>query len=295
MNSLVKITLRWSAYPLTLLCGILFYYSLIHSGISLAVASFSTAIICGLGIVTVLEILLPYRKEWAPKGFEINTDLIFMLFVQVGIPKILTLYFTLGLVTLFDTNEWYLAQVWPQSWPVWMQMLLLMVTADFFRYWLHRAMHTWIPLWQLHAVHHSVTKLYWLNVGRFHPFDKCLQFIFDVLPFIILGVSQEVVTLYFVIYAINGFFQHSNIDIRLGWLNYIVSGPELHRWHHSRTVKQSNNNYGNNLIVWDLIFGTYFFPGDTSVKALGLLNPDYPTSFLGQLKAPFIKGMDKPK
>jgi hypothetical protein len=31
------------------------------------------------------------------------------------------------------------------------------------------------------------------------------------MPFIALGVSQEVVMLYFVVYAINGFFQHSNI------------------------------------------------------------------------------------
>jgi len=36
-------------------------------------------------------------------------------------------------------------------------------------------------------------------------------------------------------------------------------------------------------------------PCDQAVKTLGVLNPDYPTGFLGQLKAPFIRGMDKPQ
>jgi len=295
MNNMVVSSLRWMAYPLTLIFGVFFYASLTHVGISIAIASFIAVIVCGACIVTALEIFLPYRKEWTPQPDEIKIDLMFMMLVQVGLPKILTIYCTLGLIHLVDMNELYLASTWPQHWPLWLQVLLMMLAADFFRYWLHRAMHTWVPLWSFHAVHHSVTKLYWLNVGRFHPIDKCLQFLFDVIPFIVLGVSQDVVMLYFVIYAINGFFQHSNIDVRLGWLNYIVSGPELHRWHHSKTVKQSNNNYGNNFIVWDLIFGTYFLPCDQAVKTLGVLNPDYPTGFLGQLKAPFIRGMDKPQ
>ena len=28
-------------------------------------------------------------------------------------------------------------------------------------------------------------------------------------------------------YAIHGFFQHSNIQLRLGWLNYVFSLPEF--------------------------------------------------------------------
>jgi sterol desaturase/sphingolipid hydroxylase (fatty acid hydroxylase superfamily) len=132
-----------------------------------------------------------------------------------------------------------------------------------------------------------------VNVGRFHPIEKAIQYLFDALPFIILGVSEEVLALYFVFYGINGFFQHCNIELRLGWLNYVVSGPELHRWHHSRKTRESNSNYGNNLIVWDIIFRTYFLPKDQMVGDLGLLNPNYPLGFLSQMKTPFIKGIDK--
>ncbi len=120
-----------------------------------------------------------------------------------------------------------------------------------------------------------------------------MQYLFDALPFLLLGVADTVLASYFVFYAINGFFQHSNCAIRLGWLNYIVSGPELHRWHHSRVPGESNSNYGNNLILWDLLFGSYFLPKDRSVGTLGLINRDYPSSFPAQFGAPFTKGLDK--
>ena len=35
---------------------------------------------------------------------------------------------------------------------------------------------------------------------------------------------------------------------------------ELHRWHHSKELKEANSNYGGNLIIWDIIFGTRFLP-----------------------------------
>jgi sterol desaturase/sphingolipid hydroxylase (fatty acid hydroxylase superfamily) len=99
--------------------------------------------------------------------------------------------------------------------------------------------------------------------------------------------------LYFVFYAINGFFQHCNIDLRMGILNFIISGPQLHRWHHSVEIQESNTNYGNNLIVWDLLFRTWFLPGARDVGILGLVNREYPLDFLSQLKTPFVKGLDK--
>ena len=116
---------------------------------------------------------------------------------------------------------------------------------------------------------------------------------YDALPFVVLGVSPEVLALYFVFYGLNGFFQHCNIEMRMGFLNYIISGPELHRWHHSKFGEESNNNYGNNLIIWDLLFGTWFLPSDREVGDLGLINRNYPLGFMHQLGTPFVGGLDK--
>ena len=295
MNNKIRSVLTWTVYPGVMTISLGIYYGLLAEGFSLALSSFASSIVGGLVFITLLEIVLPYRKEWLPSKGEIKIDLIFMLLIQVGLPKLLTILTAVYLISFTQTHGLHLEGYWPHQWPAWKQMLFMMFFADFFRYWLHRAAHEWIPLWRVHAVHHSVQKLYWLNVGRFHPIDKSLQFIVEIMPFIFLGVSDEVTTLYFVIYAIKGFFQHSNVDTKLGWLNYIISGPELHRWHHSKTIKESNTNYGNNVIVWDILFGTFLYPKDREVGELGLLNRHYPAGFLAQMKTPFIKGIEKAK
>ena len=93
--------------------------------------------------------------------------------------------------------------------------------------------------------------------------------------------------LYYLAYATNGFFQHCNISLRYGVLNYIVGSAETHRWHHSRVPRESNANYGNTVIVWDVLFGTWFLPNEREVEQLGLQDPGYPRAFLRLMRAPF--------
>lgn len=54
----------------------------------------------------------------------------------------------------------------------------------------------------------------------------------------------------------------------------------------------------NNLIIYDRLLGTYFHPErqvDSSrhIEEIGLINPDYPKDYLGQLAAAFKPGLDK--
>ena len=49
-----------------------------------------------------------------------------------------------------------------------------------------------------------------------------------------------------------GMFIRSNIDVRLGKLQYIINGPEMHRWHHSDDEgREYQNNYATKLAFWD--------------------------------------------
>lgn len=72
-------------------------------------------------------------------------------------------------------------------------------------------------------------------------------------------------------------------------MNYVFSMAELHRWHHSLRLKEANANYGNNIILWDIVFGTFFHPRDRDAsEAVGLSNmPDFPRDYLGQILSPF--------
>jgi ornithine lipid hydroxylase len=268
------------------MAGAIFAYAALRAvGTPLILAPYLAVLVFG-PLILVGERLLPYRADWRPTSRDFWIDGIYMTLVQVLLPLALAW----GVVWVMQRGlrgASLIWDIWPSYWPIWAQVVLKIVAGDFFRYWLHRAAHTWPLLWRLHAVHHAAEKLYTTNVFRFHPAEKVLQFVGDSLPFILLGVGPEVLAAYFVFYSISGLFQHSNCDVRLAWLNYIVSGPEVHRWHHSKRIQESNANYAHSFVVWDLVFGTYFRPRDRDVDKLGLKDRDYPSTFLGQMMAPF--------
>jgi len=288
----VKRLIQYTAYPVILMGSVWANVSLMDAEWGLLVSTYLPVTIGTLSVIW-LEVQMPYRISWRPSGKEVAEDSVFLALVHVLWPKLLSVGIAFGVFDLLNGRDWPIYALWPQEWPIPLQALLMALMVDSTRYWLHRVSHEWTPLWQFHAVHHSPHRLYTLNVGRFHPIDKGLQFLLDSLPFIAMGVSPAVLSLYFVFYAVNGFFQHSNVDVKLGWLNYLMSGPELHRWHHSMVVQESNTNYGNHLIVWDWLFGTRYLPAQREVESLGLINRQYPTGFLKQMTAPFHPGLDK--
>jgi sterol desaturase/sphingolipid hydroxylase (fatty acid hydroxylase superfamily) len=285
---LLRDAIRWLVYPTLMAGALLLLAGLLDAGASLAWAPYVTA--AGVGTLVVLaEHVIPYRAEWQPRRAELLDDVLFLGLVQLALP--LALVWTVAwLAQGWIARHSAALALWPNDWPILAQLAMKIVLGDFLRYWLHRTAHTWTPLWRLHAVHHEPTKLYTTNVFRFHPAEKALQFLCDTLPFMLLGIGPEVLAYYFVFYAVSGLFQHSNCDLRLGWLNYLVSGPEVHRWHHSRRLAESNNNYAHSFVVWDLLFGTYFRPRDRKVEELGLRSRDYPSRFLALLAAPFARG-----
>ncbi|MDA0345954.1 MAG: sterol desaturase family protein [Verrucomicrobia bacterium] len=290
---MTKKVVQFSIYPTVIIGCFAVYHLLRLTELPIQLSTY-IAVFLGAFLVTGLECIFPHRNEWAPGRTDVGSDFTFMVVVQIVLPKLLSFFVAITLLRQLPSIE-SLNGIWPHGWPLALQAVIMLATADLFRYLLHRTSHEWSePLWRLHAVHHSPHKLYWLNVGRFHPIEKSIQFLLDALPFILLGVSEEVLALYFVFYAVNGFFQHCNIDVKLGLLNYLISGPELHRWHHSRLPHESNKNYGNNLIIWDVLFRSRYLPADREVQTLGLLNRDYPLDFLHQMQTPFIKGADQP-
>ncbi|MBK6536213.1 MAG: sterol desaturase family protein [Ignavibacteria bacterium] len=168
------------------------------------------------------------------------------------------------------------------SWPVWVQVLFFLVTHDFYIYWFHRWQHHNKILWRTHEAHHSPKTIDWLSGARSHSLEILINQTVEFAPIILLGAAPEVAIYKGMISAIWGMFIHSNIDVRLGKLQYFINGPEMHRWHHSDDGgKEYQNNFSTKLAVWDWLFGTAFFP-DPAIrkpKRFGLSDtPDYPLS-----------------
>jgi ornithine lipid hydroxylase len=271
-------------YPATLALAVLGFGLLLDGGAPIAVATYVPVFLTGVALL-VLERRFPERLPWRPHAADVRADAAFLALVQVALPRVLVL------VTVMLLSTWSHARAtagaWPHGWPFAAQTALMVLIVDFFRYWLHRACHHFPSLWRLHEVHHSPDILYVLNVGRFHPLEKMLHFAIDTAPFLVLGVAPQVIAGYFLLYSVNGFFQHSNLKLRYGWLNYVVGGAETHRWHHARDPKVAACNFGNTTIVWDLMFGTWHLPLHQSVEDIGVMSRAYPRGFLKQMSAPF--------
>jgi len=241
-------------------------------------------------IVATFERIIPEHLTWNESQADVRTDLTHGAISMVLLPPLLEMGLKL---LLLDLAIWLSAQaggsIWPHEWPLLLQMVPAMLISQFAEYWGHRAMHEVPLLWRLHATHHSPGRLYWLNAARFHPLDTSLLFCLGLTPLFILGAGPEVMLLITVWISVHGMFQHCNIRLRLGPLNYIFSMAELHRWHHSLRLEEANSNYGNNILFWDLVFGTVHYPKDREAsKHIGLSNlPNFPKTYIAQIISPW--------
>lgn len=252
-----------------------------------------TLIICqSLGAVAIIvaEQLWPFRPQWNRSHGDLRTDILHAIVSGVGTTQLIRPLVQAGGVAIAGALSRGVGfSLWPVEWPLVVQLALALVIVELPQYWLHRWQHEHDALWRFHAVHHSAPRLYWLNAARFHPVDLGLLYAVGYVPLVLLGCPEAVIMLFALFDAVFGMLQHSNIDVRLGPLNWIFSMAEPHRWHHSRTLNEANTNYGSNLMVWDLAFGTFFLPRErTPPENIGIANlPDFPTPYLAQLASPF--------
>lgn len=276
--------LAFTWYPLFVGLAIAAFAAMLSANFPPAIALYAPVALVGLAAV-LLPFWFPERREWNPSRAEVKADVAFLAAVQVLLPKALAV---LGVLALSNwahaagASDW-----WPHAWPLAAQVVVMLLAADFLRYWIHRACHRFDFLWRLHEVHHSPEILYALNTGRFHPLEKLLHFCADTVPFLLLGVAPQVFAGYFLLYAVNGLLQHSNVRLRYGWLNYLVGSAETHRWHHARDPRAAGCNFGSTTMLWDRLFGNWYLPKDAIVAEVGIQDRAYPKGFWSQILAPF--------
>jgi sterol desaturase/sphingolipid hydroxylase (fatty acid hydroxylase superfamily) len=68
------------------------------------------------------------------------------------------------------------------------------------------------------------------------------------------------------------FFQHTQIIKKLPYVDYFLNTPSHHRVHHSSNEEYINKNYGNTLIIFDRLFGTFKEEKEGVLIKYGLTN-----------------------
>jgi len=234
-------------------------------------------------VLALLERAMPHSREWLRNDGQVGVDLLHTLFNKGVAQIIITFAVFSGIAEWINVGG---DSIWPSGWPLVLQTVLGLLIVEVGLYWKHRLSHEATWLWRFHAVHHSVTRLWFFNTGKFHLVDTVTGLAVGMPVLLLLGAPQDVLVMVSAITAFIGILSHCNVEMRCGPLSYLFNTPTLHRWHHSMVPDEGNRNYGENLMLLDLLFGTFYLPPREPPVAIGIRYPMPPT-FLGQLKAPF--------
>lgn len=157
-------------------------------------------------------------------------------------------------------------------------MALAVVLSELVRYWWHRLGHEVQWIWRFHGIHHVLGKVNLANNNTVHFVDLFISSLLSAVPALVIGLPAEAIAIAMFFASFQSFFAHINTDVKLGWLGYLVMGPEHHRYHHSVKTEEALN-YSITITLWDHLFGTFLYRPDTAPNKVGIKNTnEYPDS-----------------
>src|SRR6266404_3990066 len=158
---------------------------------------------------------------------------------------------------------------------------------DFLYYWFHRILHNITVLWRVHSVHHSIEELNAVN-DYHHWLEDALRVPLILVPMsLLVRVDATVLIICIMILRFMGQMTHANSKISYGFLRYVIAEPRFHRIHHSLEERHFDKNFAFMFPMWDVIFGTAYFPARDEYPKTGLANQREPESVLEYVVSPF--------
>jgi alkylglycerol monooxygenase len=159
--------------------------------------------------------------------------------------------------------------------------ILLFIFTDFIWYWYHRLAHEINILWLAHVVHHQSEDFNYTVSARITVLQAFIRTGFwCILP--LMGFPAGMITSMLLVHGLYPFFIHTRLTGKLGILEYIMVTPSHHRVHHASNEIYLDKNYGDTLIIWDKLFGTFQKEKDEEAPVYGLTKPLKTHSFLWQ-------------
>ncbi|WBL21055.1 sterol desaturase family protein [Zunongwangia sp. HRR-M8] len=246
--------------------------------------------------VWILEIVLPWRKDQPilRKGFWLDGFYIlfnFFLFSLIGYNALSNIGVALfnDFLGLFGVENIVALNI--QNLPVWGQLMIMFVIADFIQWNVHRQLHRRSCLWQFHKVHHSVKQMGFAAQFRFHFMETIVYKTAQYIPLAMIGFGIQEFFIVHMFSVLIGHLNHANVGWNYGFLGYIFNNPKMHIWHHSKALPKSHPygmNFGLSLSIWDYLFKTAYIPKSGKNIELGFEGDDnFPESFKEQMVFPF--------
>jgi hypothetical protein len=102
----------------------------------------------------------------------------------------------------------------------------------------------------------------------------------SVLP--LIGFPAVMVAVFLIIHGLYPFFIHTQAFGRWGWFEKFMVTPTHHSVHHASNPEYLDKNYGDVLIIWDKLFGTFAQYREEVKPVFGLTKQLKSHSFLWQ-------------
>ncbi|AEB28228.1 sterol desaturase family protein [Francisella hispaniensis] len=247
-----------------------------------------------LFIVSLWELLAPVREQKISKQTRwinnlllafLNTLLLRLIFptVAVGV-AVFCQYYNLGLLNVVAI-------------PMWLKILIAFLALDFTIYLQHVLFHYLPLLWRFHKIHH-IDLDYDVTTGlRFHPVEIVLSMMIKFMAVFLVGAPVLAVIIFEIVLNGTSLFNHGNIRLPRyfdKFLRLFMVTPDTHRVHHSTILKETNSNFGFNLIWWDKLMGTYLAQPkkghiDMDIGLSEYTDPKQTQNLISMLKIPFSK------
>ncbi|MEE4201382.1 sterol desaturase family protein [Erythrobacter sp.] len=204
--------------------------------------------------IQAMELVHERHEGWRITGREFATDMFYMVLVIFFIGLVTETYVD---GTLLKAKEALgIATPWITQLPFLVQVFMVMLIFEFGQYWMHRFMHNNELLWSTHAPHHHVTQLNALKGFVGNPIELFL---------ISLGVIAlfdfDLNALLAAFLSLGAIAQYAHANIRSdppAWYAFFFTTIRHHSLHHTAlSYEDTRCNYGNSVILWDRLFGTF--------------------------------------
>jgi sterol desaturase/sphingolipid hydroxylase (fatty acid hydroxylase superfamily) len=206
-----------------------------------------------LSLFFILGSLLEYyftrdknKNYYSLRDFKSSLFLMFSgLFFDMSI-KMLAIYL---LLKLYDHSIFSFGYQW---W-VW---ILCYITWDLVFYLKHYMEHNVRFMWAIHVNHHSSSYMNLSTSLRSGVFKSSYRYFFWAIP-IFIGFPVPVFLILWGLAKIWAFFSHSQQLGNWGIFEKFTITPTHHLVHHSCNENNLNKNFGETLLFWDKLFGTF--------------------------------------
>lgn len=257
---MAKKWLKNLCYPLLFMSCLLSIAASFYWELNVGLVNVVFLIFC-IAYLALFEHLIPYEISWQASAKEWRRDGVYLFITMLG--GGLAVAAVHAIAANFAPHKSIL--------PLSVEISATLLLSSLGSYVFHRFTHVQPWMWLIHGIHHVEKKVNVGNNGVNHILDVFGRRLLAQLPLIMFGFSEQAIFVVAMFNTLQGYFVHANIDVSLGWFNYLVVSPEQHRLHHSKDLSEAGH-YSVDIPLWDMVFRSFTWRKGRRPILIGVVN-----------------------